>query len=123
MLFSYFILLPSAMGFLINFGSAVFEPELRAGEYIGFVTTLILAMGLVFQTPALIFALVKVGAVQRQWLVQKRKYVFLLVFVIAAIITPTPDPLNQSLVAIPMYLLFELGLLLARFGGGRRAGP
>ncbi|MGH2450669.1 MAG: twin-arginine translocase subunit TatC [Candidatus Limnocylindria bacterium] len=123
MLFSYFVLLPQALRFLINFGGDVFEPELRAGEYIGFVTTLILAMGLVFQTPALIFAVVKVGVVRRSWLVRQRRYVFLLVFVIAAVITPTPDPLNQSLVAIPMYLLWELGLLLARAAGEPRDAP
>ncbi len=120
MLFAYFLLLPNAVRFLITFASDVFENQLRASEYLSFVTTFILAVGLVFEMPAIIFALVRVGVVQRSWLTRQRRYVFLLVFVIAAILTPTPDPFNQSLVAIPMYLLFELGLLLARIGAKPR---
>lgn len=115
MAFCYFILLPNALKFLITFGGSVIENQLRCGEYLSFVTTFILGLGVVFETPAIIFLLVRVGVVKRSWLAKQRRYVFLLVFVIGAIITPTPDPFNQSLVALPMYLLFELGLLLARF--------
>lgn len=115
MAFCYFLLLPNAIHFLINFAGDVIENQLRASEYLSFVTMFILGMGLVFEMPAVIFALVKVHVVKREWLTDKRRYVFLLVFVIAALITPTPDPFNQALVALPMYLLFEFGLLLARF--------
>ena len=121
MLFCYFLLLPQALGFLINFGSGVIENQLRCAEYLSFVTTFILGMGIVFEMPAIIYALVRVGVVSRPWLASKRRYVFLLVFLIGALITPTPDPFNQALVALPMYLLFEIGLLLARVAGGRRA--
>ena len=121
MLFCYFILLPQALGFLLNFGGAVIENQLRCSEYLSFVTTFILGMGIVFEMPAIIFALVRVGIVQRPWLARQRRYVFLLTFVIGALITPTPDPFNQALVALPMYLLFELGLLVARIGAPRRA--
>ncbi len=121
MLFCYFLVLPNAIRFLISFASDVFENQLRASEYLAFVTTFILGMGLVFEMPVLIYALVRVGVVQRSWLAKRRRYVFLLSFVLAAFITPTPDPFNQSLVALPMYLLFELGLILSRIGGGRRA--
>lgn len=121
MLFCYFILLPNALKFLINFGSEVIDNQLRASEYLSFVTLFIVGMGVVFEMPVLIYALIRIGIVQRSWLTSRRRYVFLLSFVIAAVLTPTPDPFNQTLVALPMYLLFELGLLLARFGGGRRA--
>jgi sec-independent protein translocase protein TatC len=122
MLFCYLILLPSALKFLLNFGSEVIDNQLRAAEYLSFVTLFIVGMGVIFEMPVLIYALIRLGVVQRSWLTSRRRYVFLLSFVIAAVLTPTPDPFNQSLVAIPIYLLFELGLLLARFGGGRRAG-
>jgi sec-independent protein translocase protein TatC len=115
------VLLPKTIPFLINFGGEVIDNQLRAAEYLSFVTTFILGMGIVFEVPVVIWALVRVGVVQRSWLAKQRRYVFLLVFVIGAIITPTPDPFNQTLVAIPMYLLWELGLFLARFGVGRRA--
>ena len=59
--------------------------------------------------------LVRIGIVQRSWLAKQRRYVFLIVFVVGALITPTPDPFNQTLVAVPMYLLFELGLFASRF--------
>lgn len=121
MLFCYLVLLPNALKFLLNFGSEVIDNQLRASEYLSFVTLFIVGMGVVFEMPVLIFALIRIGVVQRSWLTSKRRYIFLLSFVVAAVLTPTPDPFNQSLVAIPIYLLFELGLLLARFGGARRA--
>jgi len=121
MLFCYLVLLPNALKFLINFGSEVIDNQLRASEYLSFVTLFIVGMGVVFEMPILIWALIRLGVIQRSWLTKRRRYVFVAVFAIAAVVTPTPDPFNQTIVAIPMYLLFELGLLLARFGGGRRA--
>jgi len=115
MLFCYFVLLPNAIKFLINFGDEVIKNQLRAADYISFVTIFILGMGLIFEVPVAIFALVKIHVITRQWLAKQRRYAVLLAFVIAAVITPTPDPFNQTLVAIPMYLLFELGLFVARF--------
>lgn len=113
--FCYYVLLPPALRFLFTFGGDLFETQIRAAEYLSFVTTFMLAMGLVFEMPAIIFALVKVRVVQRPWLERQRRYVFLVAFLVAAVITPTPDPFNQALVGVPLYLLFELGLLLSRF--------
>jgi sec-independent protein translocase protein TatC len=115
MLFCYFVLLPNAIKFLINFGDEVIKNQLRAADYISFVTIFILGMGLIFEVPVAIFALVKIHVITRQWLAKQRRYAVLAAFLIAAVITPTPDPFNQTLVAIPMYLLFELGLFVARF--------
>src|SRR5712691_10117269 len=115
MAFCYFLLLPNALKFLINFGSDVINNQLRAAEYLSFVTIFILGMGVVFEVPVIIYALVRIHVVSRSWLTKQRRYVFLLVFVIGALITPTPDPFNQTLVAVPMYFLWELGLFLARF--------
>ena len=121
MSFCYFVLLPQALGFLVNFGGDVFNTQLRCAEYLEFVTVFILGMGIVFEVPAIMFALVRVRVVSRQRLAGMRRYVFLGVFLVAALITPTPDPFNQTLVAIPLYVLYELGLLLSRFAGGSRA--
>jgi sec-independent protein translocase protein TatC len=115
MLFCYFVLLPNAIKFLINFGEENIHNELRAADYISFVTIFIFGMGLIFEVPVAVFALVKIHVITRQWLAKQRRYAVLLAFLIAAVITPTPDPFNQTLVAVPMYLLFELGLFLARF--------
>src|SRR2546430_2620710 len=115
MLFCYFVLLPNAIKFLINFGDEVIKNQLRAADYLSFVTIFILGMGLIFEVPAAIFALIKIHVITRQWLANQRRYAILGAFVIGAIIPPTPDPFNQTLVAVPIYLLFELGLFLARF--------
>ena len=115
MLFCYFVLLPNAIKFLITFGSDVIHNELRAADYISFVTIFIFGMGLIFEVPVGIFALVKIHVITRAWLAKQRRYAILAAFVIGAVITPTPDPFNQTLVAVPMYLLFELGLFVARF--------
>ncbi len=121
MAFCYFVLLPNSINFLINFGSEVIDNQLRASDYLSFVTTYILGVGVVFEVPVIIYALVRVRVLKRSWLTRQRRYIFLLAFIIGAVITPTPDPFNQTLVALPMYLLFELGLLLARFAGEPRA--
>jgi sec-independent protein translocase protein TatC len=115
MLFCYFVLLPNAIKFLINFGDEVIHNQLRAADYISFVTIFIFGMGLIFEVPVAIFALVKIHVITRAWLARQRRYAVLVAFVIAAVITPTPDPFNQTLVAVPMYLLYELGLFVARF--------
>src|SRR6184192_2881453 len=88
MAFCYFILLPNSIKFLISFGSDVIENQLRASDYISFVTTFILGVGLVFEVPVIIYTLVRVGVVQRSFLAKQRRYVVLLVFVIGAIVTP-----------------------------------
>ncbi|OGN81030.1 MAG: twin arginine-targeting protein translocase TatC [Chloroflexi bacterium RIFCSPLOWO2_02_FULL_71_16] len=121
MAFCYFLLLPQALGFLVNFGGDVFDTQLRCAEYLSFVTTFILGMGIVFEVPAIMFALVRVRILRRAQIAGFRRYVFLGVFVVAALITPTPDPFNQTLVAVPLYVLFELGLFLSRFAEGRPA--
>ncbi len=120
MAFCYYLLLPNALNFLIHFGSEVVENQLRCNEYLSFVTTFILVVGLIFELPAIIVALVRIGIVQRGWLTKQRRYVLLAAFIIGAIVAPTPDPYNQTLVALAMYLLFEVGLLISRFVGGPR---
>src|SRR5439155_23710671 len=115
LLFCYFVLLPNPIKFLINFGQEVIINHLRAADSLSFVTIFILGMGLVFEVPVVIFALVKIHGITRQWLAKQRRYAVLAAILIGAIITPTPDPFNQTLVAVPMYILFELGLFVARF--------
>lgn len=112
--FGRFLMLPFALTYLASFGSGVAEAQWTIGEYVGFVVTLLLWIGLAFETPLIIFILTKVGLVKPEKLASFRKYAFLGAFVIAAVITPTPDPFNQALVGIPIYLLFEIGLLLSR---------
>ncbi len=113
--FAYFFMLPFALKYLLTFGGDMVEAKWAIGEYISFVTSLLLWVGLSFETPMIIFFLAKVHIVDAKKLSGYRKYAIVGAFVAAAIITPTPDPFNQIMVAIPIIVLYELGIILARF--------
>jgi sec-independent protein translocase protein TatC len=113
--FAYFVALPPALGFLGNFMSDVATTEFRISSYINIVTRLLLAVGLIFETPIIIMLLSRMGLVSPEWLGKRRRLWIVLSFVIAAIITPTFDPINQSIIAIPLIVLLELSILLSRF--------
>jgi len=112
--FAYLVALPPALNFLFNFNSEVATSMIRLSNYVNVVTRLILAVGLVFETPLIIMALARLGVVSPQWLAARRKLWVVVAFIVAAIITPTFDPINQSIIAIPLILLLELGILLSR---------
>lgn len=123
MAFAFFLVIPRALNFLSGFGAGgyggdVFDPAFRASEIISFYFTLMIWIGLVFQMPVVIFLLVKLGIVSADKLAGIRKFMLIGCMIGAAIITPTPDPFNMFLVAVPMYLLYELGIILARVGIG-----
>ncbi|MDQ6695771.1 MAG: twin-arginine translocase subunit TatC [Chloroflexota bacterium] len=115
-LFCYFIVLPSALAFLLNFGGGTVRNDPQVSEFLSFVTHFLLAVGLAFETPIIVFILAKLGIATPQRLRKFRRWSIVLAFVIAAIITPTPDPVNQIIVAVPIILLYELGVLFARIG-------
>jgi len=112
--FAYFVMLPTAIPFLKGFLSDIIEPNWFIDKYISFITSLIFWVGLSFETPLLIFFLAKLGIVTPEVLSRYRKYAILIIAVIAAVITPTPDPFNMLLVMAPLILLYEIGILLAR---------
>jgi sec-independent protein translocase protein TatC len=114
-LFGYYLLIPAALGFLGGFSGGLIQPMWSIGPYLGFVASFLFWLGVAFQTPVVIVVLVKLRVVTHRQLGRYRKYAFLAAFLAAAIITPTPDPLNQAMVGVPLYLLWELGLLLARW--------
>ncbi|PZR95117.1 MAG: twin-arginine translocase subunit TatC [Candidatus Chloroheliales bacterium] len=114
-LFAYFVVLPSALNFLLFFGDPSIQGQYPIGTFFGFVTTFSLAIGLVFLLPVIIYILARLHIVNTRLLKKARRYVIVAAFIIAAIITPTPDPVNQTIVAVPMILLYEVGLFLTRF--------
>ncbi len=114
-LFAFFVVIPHALEFLAHFGTHIIEPQFRAAETISFYLTLMLWIGIAFETPIIMLLLIKLGIISRQRLASYRRYAIVIVMIAAAIITPTPDPFNMLLVAIPMYALYEFGLFLARF--------
>ena len=112
--FAYFVMLPTAIPFLKGFLGDIVQPNWFVDKYISFITSLLFWVGLSFETPLLIFFLAKLGIVTPAVLSRNRKYAVLVIAVLAAVITPTPDPFNMILVMGPLILLYEIGILLAK---------
>jgi sec-independent protein translocase protein TatC len=113
--FCFFFMLPFAIAFLGSFQQEIFLYLWTAERFIDFVVSFIFWVGVTFELPILMYFMSKMGIVSPKRLSSFRKYAFVLAFVIGAIITPTPDPVNQTLVSLPIYFLYELGIILARF--------
>jgi sec-independent protein translocase protein TatC len=111
--FGYFFLLPPATGFLLHFGSSVATIQPRMSNYVNFIMQLLLIIGLMFEMPVVTTFLTRVGVLSYRWLANKRKIWVIMAFVVAAIITPTPDAINQSIVAGTLIVLYELSIWLA----------
>ncbi len=113
--FCFFFVLPFAMGFLLTYKTASMTPMLSVGNYVDFCLKFILAFGAVFELPIVIVFLTRLGIVTPRTLAKNRKYAVLLAFVAGAILTPTPDAFNQTLMAVPIIILYEAGILVSRF--------
>ncbi|MDA8171630.1 MAG: twin-arginine translocase subunit TatC [Nitrospiraceae bacterium] len=112
--FCYLVVLPFALDFLLNYQTQYIKPMISVGNYMDFCLKFILAFGIVFELPMIIVLLARMGVVSVQTLAKNRKYAVLAAFVIAAVLTPTPDAFNQTLMAVPMILLYEIGIIAAR---------
>jgi sec-independent protein translocase protein TatC len=110
--FGYLQAFPVVVRFLVGMGSK-FQAVITINEYLSTATKVILGLGLCFELPILIFFLTRMGVVSERWLLKKFKYAVLVVFVIAAIITPTPDVATQVVFAVPMILLYLLGIAVS----------
>ena len=114
--FGYFVLFPPAVKFLITFGSDVATPMIRIGNYVGLMLSLLFWMGVISELPIVLFFLSRIGVVRPAFLSRNRKWAIVLSFVLGALITPTLDPINQTLVAIPVLVLYEVGIILSKLG-------
>lgn len=112
MAFAYFLVFPVVFGFVVGVAPEGVAVMTDINKYLDFVLTLFIAFGLTFEVPILVVALAKMGVVEMDTLRQGRPYVIVAAFVIAAIVTP-PDVISQFMLAVPMWLLYEAGLLVA----------
>ncbi len=118
--FAYFVVMPAAVNFLLNFNDAQFNIQVRARDYYGFFGMTMLAGGLVFQMPLLILALTRLNIVTTTQIARNRRYAYLAIAVLAAAL-PGIDPISMLLEMIPLLVLFELSVALSRLFDRRRA--
>lgn len=118
--FAFFLVIPRALDYLESFGSGTFGWDPRAEDLISFYLRLMLGVGMVFELPPVLFILAKIGVVNHRRLASIRKFAFVAAMIAAAIITPTPDPFNMMLVAVPTYVLYEVGVFMTRFAKPRQ---
>lgn len=109
--FAYLVMLPAALPFLVDFPGPEVLPKWK--DYVNFVTSLIFWVGLSFETPLLMFVLAKFGIIDAKTLAKQWRIAFVLIAVIAAVATPTPDPVNMAILMAPLFMLYLLGILLA----------
>ncbi len=110
MAFAYWIILPASLGFLLDLGGDNFNPVIGAKQYIDFATRIVFWVGLSFELPMVLALIARLGVVRAKQLLGFWRYAIVIIFVIAAIVTPTPDPLTQSLVAGPLLGLYVVGI-------------
>lgn len=122
-LFCFFFLLPFAIPFLVGYKTEHLTPIIKIGEYIDFTLKFMLAAGAVFELPLLMILLGRMGIIQVETLTRFRKYAFLIAFVIGGLITPTPDAFNMTIMSLPIYLLYEVGILGVRIFGRKKVEP
>jgi len=121
--FGYFVVFPFGFTFLANYAADVVTLMPKLSEYYSFSLSLLFAFGIIFEMPVFIFFLARFGVVDHTWLRKKRRWAIVLFFVVAAILTPTPDAVNQILMAAPMAVLYEVSIWVAYFFGKKKPAP
>ncbi len=119
--FAYFIVLPIGLRFLVGYGGDDFNQLLQADRYVTFVATFLLAFGVVFELPLVMLLLAWARIVDHTKMRKVRRYAIVVEAIVAMVLTPSQDPLSMALMLIPLILLYELGIWLAKVAAKRRA--
>jgi sec-independent protein translocase protein TatC len=119
--FGYFVVAPVSLKFFLSFSSEVMIPLITVSRYLSFVGSLIVSFGVVFELPLILGFLTRIGVATPAFLSQKRRYAVILIFIVSAVLTP-PDVFSQLLMAVPLILLYEAGIVLSRLAYLRKTG-
>ena len=118
--FCYYTVLPYSLKFLIGFSGDLLSPLITVGSFISFAGMLMLAFGICFQLPVAAYFLGRIGLINPTILRKGRRYAVILILIFAAILTPSPDVATQLMLAVPLYLLYEVSIIIVRFTGKNR---
>ena len=117
--FGYFVMLPMSMNFLLSFSSAWMVPMITVDKYISFVGTIIIGSGATFELPLILAFLARIGIATPEFLKQKRRYAYVFILIVAAILTP-PDVVSQVILSIPLVVLYEVGIIFSQWAQSKR---
>ncbi len=112
--FCYFITLPFGIDFLLDFQTEQLRPVISISEFVSFVSIFVLAFGLIFELPIFMIFMAKIKILPRSFFEKNRRYAALVISVIAALLTPTPDIFNMLLMGVPLYMLYEVGIIVLK---------
>ncbi len=113
-IFCYSVTLPYGIKFLLSFSSEQIKPVISVGKFVSFVAIFILAFGVIFELPIFMVFSAKTGLISRVTFEKNRRYAVLAISIIAALLTPTPDIVNMMLMGVPLYTLYELGIIVLK---------
>lgn len=113
--FSYFFVLPAGIKFFMGFATEDLQPMFSLGQYLSFVISFLIPFGFIFELPLFVLVLAKMGVIGSSFLISKRKIAIVSAFVIGAVISPTPDVFSQSMVAVPILVLYEFSILVVKY--------
>ncbi len=117
--FSYFVLLPFSLKFFAGFGTQSIDLNIAVDHYVSFVLTLLLGAGLVFELPMISYFLTRMGFLTPAFMRHYRRHAIVAILIISALVTPTPDPMTQLMLALPMLLLYELSIFVSKVAAKR----
>ena len=118
--FSYFVMIPSMLNFAASFGSDQIKNNIDINEYFSFISMILLASGLVFEMPMVSFVLSKFGILTPTFLRKYRRHSAVVILIIAAVLTPTPDPISQLIFAAPLFVLYEISIIVSKLSYKKR---
>ncbi|WP_337871964.1 twin-arginine translocase subunit TatC [Ignavibacterium sp.] len=113
--FAYFVMLPLALSFAVQFGTQTIKNEFAVDEYMSIIISVMLAAGLVFELPMLSFFLSKLGILKPSFMRKYRKHSIVMILIASAVLTPGTDPVSQVILAVPLVLLYEISILVSKF--------
>ncbi len=118
--FAYWVMIPPMLQYSVWFGSPTIANVIDVTEYFGFFATTILGAGLIFELPMITYVLARVGIVSAALMRKYRRHAVILILIVSAVLTPTPDPMNQMIFAVPLFVLYEISILIAQVARKKR---
>ncbi len=113
--FAYFVMIPFALKFAVQFGSEAIKNEFAINEYLSIILSILIGAGIVFELPMISFFLTKIGILSPEFMRKYRRHAIVVIFILAAVLTPGTDPVSQVILAIPLFLLYEISILISKY--------